>query len=244
MLPTFRSYSVMALTGLLLTFSTSSCIFNFDREYSDTPVTIGSVEGNISPVSAVAGIGINAVSTPFMETVYPNQAGLYSRTGLEQGEYIFIYTVTNSYREPVAQRVTIKAKETVTVPAITVTPRPSSTFGGTGTYVVGGSTYAASSLRGTYQAGKLSVYMLGPSGTSSAIDLRLPITTGPANFTLDNTSYYLLNSTVYYVTTGTVNLSTLNQSTRLCSGTFSFTGRASSGATITVSNGTFNNVPY
>ena len=118
------------------------------------------------------------------------------------------------------------------------TSSPSGSFTAAGTAVTATSPMAM--LSGT----ALNITLTASTGSVSLV---LPSVTGPGTFTMANGGFgggYVVGTSVFGSTTGSVQFTTFDTAARKVSGTFSFDGtNQATAATISITNGTFSNVP-
>lgn len=237
------------LAGTPIVFS--SC----EDDKKVTPVTTGTVNGQITPANAVTTVTATSTATPVTTaTATPNSTGAYSFTGLAAGTYTLSFTPATGFAAPATQSVTVTAGGTTTATAVTVTTTSSTASGMT--YTVGGSARTAGIANAQVLLGSL---VITGTGTTGALQISLDgFNNAAGTFTLSATS----NSAITYTEiagtsfqefttykaggSGTVTITSVSTSPRRVSGTFTAVAPGNNGATgtRTITNGTFSNLSY
>ncbi len=114
-----------------------------------------------------------------------------------------------------------------------------------GSFTAAGATVTAASPTAMQSGAALNI---GLVTSTTGVTLGLSSVTGPGTFTVAGgnfTGVYAAGTSAFLSTTGSVQITTFNTATRKVSGTFSFDGtNLGTGATISITNGSFSNLSF
>lgn len=249
LLPGFR----VMITILFLSFILLGCTDKGD------PEAVGNIKGKVFPENAAVNVlaaptfGINSI------TMTVNAAGEFSVDNVPPGEYVITANPAAGYGPPPAVQTNVTTNNTadlgtIQMTTIATTGSVSFTLDGTSHTIVPPLAFAA------YNSPNFSIgSKTGAANTNHfAVNIALNNVNGPGSYTLANNLSSTIRILQYAGSTtfawstlkggaGTVNITTINSTTRTCSGTFTVNATAENVYTAgskAISNGVFTNLGY